>query len=128
MADPARGTSIQNPYATGTLWADAITVATGPNFLIESGAANGLTATLTTVIAGVKITVATGLRVLVKTRNTLQAGANTFNLNGHGADPIKNVFGTNLNTAVGAGVILDMVFDGTNWCVINGIPPTKWAV
>lgn len=88
------------------------------NFVQDTGSANTLAGTLTN-IDGSSITLASGLRVLVKANNTLQAGANTFNLNAGGAVNIKNINSNNLKTTTAAGALLDMVYDGTNWVILN---------
>lgn len=84
----------------------------------ESGANNALVAALLDA-GGNAVTVAAGLRVSIKLGHTLQAGANTFNLNGHGTDSIKKSSNpaTDLSVTAASGSILTMIFDGTVWQV-----------
>ncbi len=93
--------------------------ATGPNYVVGSGSsANTIVGALTDG-AGTAVPLAAGLHVLVKADSTLQAGANTFNLNGGGAVAIVTNTGRNLKTIYLTGAILDLVYDGTNWQMIN---------
>ena len=86
----------------------------------ESGANNALVAALTDA-AGSNVTVAAGLSVAIKLAHTLQAGANSFNLNGHGTDAIKKASAPASDVAVVAasGSIIHLVFDGTVWQVVG---------
>lgn len=92
------------------------TIADGPtNFTNnETGANNAIVASMPGLLQVV------GLEVTIPLNHTLQAGANTFNLNGNGADPIKSMKNpaNNIATAYaatgvvklfrGSGVWLDM--------------------
>lgn len=81
-----------------------------------SAVANAPVATLTDS-AGSNITVATGLRIVLLLAAGLQAGANTLNLNGHGADSIKSH--RNPATDIAAAYVttgrVDLLFNGTVW-------------
>lgn len=84
----------------------------------ESGANNALVAALLDA-GGNAVTVAAGLRVSIKLAHSLQAGANTFNLNSHGTDAVKKTSNpaTDLSVTAVSGSILTMIFDGTVWQV-----------
>jgi hypothetical protein len=106
-----------------TVFADEIVVSKGPNFCVDAGAANALVATITTVVPGTTVHPYVGMSVIVKTSNALRRGANTFNLNSHGADSIisQNAGNTNANigTIIAAGAMLKLIFDGTYWQAIG---------
>jgi hypothetical protein len=114
-------------YSLGQ-WALTVTKATVLGALIayqdanyiasETGANNGLVAALLDE-SGNAVTVAAGLRVSIKLGHSLQAGANTFNLNSHGTDSIKKTSNpaTDLSVTAVSGSILTMIFDGTVWQV-----------
>lgn len=113
------GTSFKTGIGNNTVHVDTIVSGVGVNYIgTESGASNALVAALTD-IAGNNISLAAGLRVLLKTSNTLQAGANTLNLASSGVKDIKSVSGRNLKTAYAVGAIIDLVYDGTNWQLLN---------
>lgn len=82
------------------------------NFIAtETGANNAIAGALPGV------TLVPGLMVVIQLAHTLQAGANTFNLNGGGALAIKshsNV-ATDIGTAYAATGIIDLVYNGTLW-------------
>lgn len=83
----------------------------------EGGANNAITANLVDQ-AGTAITLAAGLKITLKLAHSLQAGANTFTLNGAGgAKAIKshNNPGNDIATAYVSGGIIDMIYDGTQW-------------
>lgn len=84
----------------------------------ETGANNALVAALTDA-AGNNVTVAAGLRISLKLAHSIQAGANTLNLNAHGTDSIKKTSNpaTDLSVTAVNGSILTMIFDGTVWQV-----------
>lgn len=84
----------------------------------ESGANNALVAALLDA-GGNAVTVAAGLCVYLKLGHSLQAGANTLNLNSHGTDSIKKASNpaTDLSVTAVSGSILMMIFDGTVWQV-----------
>lgn len=87
------------------------------NFIAtETGGNNAIVGALLNA-AGVAVTVAAGLRVVVKLAHSLQAGANTFNLNSHGTDSIKlsSNPASDLSTAFVSGGLIDLMFDGTVW-------------
>ncbi len=114
-------------YSLGQ-WALTVTKATVTGALIayqdanyiasETGANNALVAALLDESGNV-VTVAAGLRVSIKLAHSLQAGANTFNLNAHGTDSVKKASNPATDLAVTAvsGSILSLVFDGTVWQV-----------
>jgi len=87
----------------------------------ESGSNNAIVATLTDA-SGNNVTVAAGLRVVVQLAHTLQAGANTFNLNGHGTDSIKlsTNAASDLTTAYASTGVIDLFFNGTVWLAMGG--------
>lgn len=82
----------------------------------ETGANNAIAGALTDA-AGTAVPLAAGLRVIVKLGHTLQAGANTFNLNGGGAVNIKSSrnVANNIGTAYAATGVIDLLYDGTQW-------------
>lgn len=84
----------------------------------ESGANNALVAALLDA-GGNAVTVAAGLIIWLKLGHSLQAGANTLNLNSHGADAIKKTSNpaTDLSVTAVSGSILMLIFDGTVWQV-----------
>ncbi len=86
----------------------------------ESGANNALVASLLDA-SGASVTVAAGLAIAIKCAHTLQAGANTLNLNGHGTDSIKKASapGTDVAVVAASGSIIHMIFDGTVWQVVG---------
>lgn len=108
---------LTSPLGT-IVYIDSAVVGVCPNFIEDGGASNALTATLQT-IDGSSVTLQAGLRLLLKSANTLQAGANTLALNGGSTKSIKNINGNNIKTTTAAGAMLDMVYDGTNWVLLN---------
>jgi len=82
----------------------------------ETGAANAIAGSLTDA-NGTNVPVAAGLRVTVKLAHTLQAGANTFVLNGGAAVAIKSAKNSanNIATAYAATGVITMLYDGTQW-------------
>jgi hypothetical protein len=58
-----------------------------------------------------------GITVSVRVAHSLQAGANTFNLNGTGAKPIRSSYNPNLNIANAyvVNAVINLQYDGTNW-------------
>lgn len=105
--------------STGNLSAvGSLTSSTGPNYTAnETGANNALVATLTDV-NGVNVPVTDGLCVNIKIAHTLQAGANTLNLNGSGADAIGgHRTGTSIGTGYVANAIIGLCFTsgGSTW-------------
>lgn len=78
---------------------------------IETGATNAIAAALPNVplLRGVQVAVILG--------HTLQAGANTFNLNATGAKAIRSGRNPSANIAVGyvANAVIALVYDGTQW-------------
>lgn len=86
------------------------------NRCVGSAVANAPVATLNNA-AGIVIGVNAGLRILLTLAATLQAGANTLNLNGAGAIAIKSHLNVanNIATAYAATGIIDLLYDGTQW-------------
>lgn len=82
----------------------------------ETGASNAIAGALTDA-SGANVTLAAGLCVTVKLAHTLQAGANTFNLNAGGAVAIRSHFNVanNLGTAYAATGFWTGCYDGTEW-------------
>lgn len=80
----------------------------------ESGANNALVAALVDA-SGANVTVAAGLIIWLKLAHSLQAGANTLNLNGAGTSAIKKASNpaTDLSVTAVSGSILMMIYDGT---------------
>lgn len=105
---------------TGTTTAPVFTVLNVGNLTnyiaTENGANNAIAGTLTDS-SGTNITLVAGVRVLIKLAHTLQAGANTFNLNGGGAVAIKSHLdvANDIATAYAVGSIVSLVYDGTQW-------------
>ncbi len=92
--------------------AELIPVVPAPSFIsTETGANNAIAGALPTV------TVTTGQCVTVQLGHTLQAGANTFNLNATGAVAIKSHLNTanNIGTAYAATGRWSGCFNGTAW-------------
>lgn len=112
------GSSLTSVPGT-TTYMNTVVASTAVNYVTDTGASNALEVALT-YIDGTSVPLAAGLRLLVNTANTLQAGANTLALNGGAAKSLKNN-GTvnNLKTTTAAGVLLDVVYDGTNWIILN---------
>lgn len=82
----------------------------------ETGGNNAIAGALTNA-AGTNITLAEGLAVSIKLAHTLQAGANTFDLNGGGAVAIKKHTNpaSDLSTAYASGGIIQLIYDGSVW-------------
>lgn len=83
----------------------------------EGGADNAITANLVDQV-GTAITLVAGLRMILKLAHSLQAGANTFVLNGAGgtkAIKSHNNPANGIGTAYVSGGIIDMIYDGTQW-------------
>ena len=82
----------------------------------ETGANNAIAGALLNS-DGSAVALAAGLQLVVKLGHTLQAGANTFNLNGGGAVNIKSHFNVsnNIATAYAATGIITLLYDGTEW-------------
>lgn len=118
------GTGLTGPSGSlTTIYTDKQTSGQAENYITDTGAANALVGTLTT-IDGSSVALNAGLRVTLKTSNALQAGANTFNLNGGGVKDITTTSLRNLKTIVVAGAILDMVYDGTRWQILSNLVQT----
>ena len=99
----------------------ASVTAQGVNYVTAGGSNNAWTATLTDK-AGTAIPLAAGLTVLVfGSTLTLQAGANTFNLNGGGAVSVKKASAptVDLATAIAANGIVLLAYNGTSWLQIG---------
>lgn len=84
----------------------------------ETGANNALVAALLDA-GGNAVTVAAGLCIWLKLGHSLQAGANTLNVNSHGTDSVKKTSNpaTDLSVTAVSGSILMLIFDGTVWQV-----------
>jgi hypothetical protein len=82
----------------------------------ESGANNAIAGALLTN-GGTAVPLTAGLQVVVKLAHTLQAGGNTFNLNGGGALAIKSHFNVanDLATAYAATGVITLLYNGTLW-------------
>lgn len=95
----------------------ATVLAKTPNYIAsETGANNAIAGALTDAV-GTAVPLAAGLRVTVQLAHTLQAGANTFNLNGGGALGIKS--GRNVANDIGVAYAatgtITLQYDGTRW-------------
>lgn len=89
---------------------------TAPNYIAtETGSNNAIAGALVDA-TGTNVPLAAGLRVLILLAHTLQAGANTFALNGT-AKNLKSHLNpaNNIATAYVSGSLVDMVYDGTQW-------------
>ena len=98
-----------------------LTSYTATNIVTAGGSSNAITGALLDANGGT-VTVAAGLRVLVACGSyTLQAGANTFNLNSHGTDSIKQSTTPthDLVTAIAANGYIDLLFNGTSWLAMG---------
>ncbi len=86
----------------------------------ETGANNAIAGALVDAVA-VAVPLATGLKVVVQLAHTLQAGANTFNLNGGGALGIKSSrnVANNIGTAYAATGVIILLYDGTRWLDVS---------
>lgn len=87
------------------------------NYVVAGGSNNAITATINDA-TGTAIPTATGVRILLLlTGLTLQAGANTLNLNGTSAVAIKKASAPTVDLAVAraANSIIDLMFNGTSW-------------
>ena len=113
-------TDFTSPPGT-TVFMDEAVVSTGPNYAVAGGTNNALTATITSVTSGTLITPIVGTSVILKTMYSLQKGANTFNLNGHGTNSIvsQHNVATNIETIIAAGAMLELIFDGTYWQAVG---------
>lgn len=82
----------------------------------EGGANNAITANFVDA-AGGSLTLAAGLRVLLKLAHSLQAGANTLAINGGSTKAIKKHTNpaNDIGTAYVSGSIVDLTYDGTQW-------------
>ena len=88
-----------------------------PNFVTDTGASNALVVVLTDITTA-NVPLAAGLRLLIKTANTLQAGANTLSFNTV-VKNIKNQNLVNLSTSYVSGALIDLAYDGTQWQMIG---------
>lgn len=86
----------------------------------ETGANNAIAGALLDA-AGVAVPQAAGLKVTVKLGHTLQAGANTFALNGAAAAAIKSSrnVANDIGTAYAATGIVTLLFDGTRYLDVS---------
>ncbi len=82
----------------------------------ETGANNALVASLTDA-SGASVTVAAGLRITLQLGHTLQAGANSLNLNGAGVASIKSHLDGTTDIAAGyaATGVIELFYNGTAW-------------
>lgn len=96
---------------------DGAITATKINYIAsETGATNAIIGALVDS-AGNAIPLAAGLSVSILLAHTLQAGANTFALNGGAAKNIKSHFNVanNIGTAYAVGSIVGLIYDGTQF-------------
>ena len=99
---------------------------TGPNFVAnETGANNAIVGSIAgsdgTNPIGDPIALRNGLCVTVALAHTLQAGANTFNLNGLGAVAIRSHLNpvNNITTAYTATAYWQGCYNGTAWLDVS---------
>lgn len=100
------------PNTSGNIFDGPVTFLAGNNYIAtETGANNAIAGALPGVV------LAAGLMVKVKLAHTLQAGANTFNLNAGGAVGIKSHFNiaNNIATAYAATGLIELIYDGSEW-------------
>ena len=97
-----------------------VTAYKATNLITATGGANALVGALLDA-NGSAVTVAAGLRVTVANGSyTLQAGANTFNLNTHGVDAIKKASAPTTDiAAIAANAYIDLIWNGTSWLVMG---------
>lgn len=88
----------------------------------ECSTAAATTAKVVT-IAGFKLAVGASVYVKFTSANTGAVGSLTLNVSGTGAKAIKRYGTTNLAAAgnIGAGMICNFVYDGTNWLWVGHI-------
>lgn len=94
-----------------------LTTARATNYIAtETGSNNAIAGALLDA-TGAAVPQVAGLRVTVKLAHTLQAGANTFALNGGSATGIKSHLNVanNIAAAYAATGIIDLFFDGTEY-------------
>jgi hypothetical protein len=86
------------------------------NYISSETGSNNAPAGALLDLSGVAVPLAAGLRIVVKLAHTLQAGANTFVLNGT-SKAIKSGFNTanNIASAIASGSIVTLTYDGTQW-------------
>jgi hypothetical protein len=100
------GLGASQGYTAATVVNAGDTVSSGFNFVVENGANNAITASLPGLSAP---TNASGVCLTVYLQHTLQAGANTFALNGATAVPIVSHFGTgNIAHAYNASTLVNL--------------------
>jgi hypothetical protein len=87
------------------------TMGAGSSYFVATGANNAL------VVSAPGVPLVVGNEIRVNTGAfTLQAGANTLNYNGAGAASIlRGTTGGNLTTAIAAGGVIPLVWNGTAW-------------
>lgn len=101
---------------TGITLNGTVTTYQAMNYIASETGSNNAIAGALTDANGNNVTLAAGLRVLVKLAHSLQAGANTFVFN----TVSKNITshrntGNNIGTAYVSGGIIEMIYDGTQW-------------
>lgn len=82
----------------------------------EGGANNAITCNLVDA-SGNNVTLAAGLEISLKIAHSLQAGANTLNLNAGGTKAIKKHTNpaNDIGTAYVSGSVVKLLYDGTQW-------------
>lgn len=113
---PGWGFSLPNGCVTGIVENNGLSYCPisqigAPNIVTDTGATNAIAGSLT------GLTLTTGVQVIVNLNNTLQAGANTFNLNSGGPVAIKSHrnSASNIGTGYAAGVPITLYYNGTAW-------------
>jgi hypothetical protein len=120
-ADNVRFTGVTAQYpnsmTAGAVGTAAVTAGQTENYIASETGANNAIAGALTDPAGTAVALAAALKVTVKLAHTLQAGANTFALNGGAAKSIKSSrnASNNIGTAYAAGGVIALVYDGTQW-------------
>lgn len=80
-----------------------------------------------TVTPAVTLTAGAMIRVIFTNAQTYN-GTPTLNVNSLGAKNIRRLTGTNaVIYEWQAGEVLDLLYDGTSWVIVNGDPALQWS-
>lgn len=92
-------------------------LAIGPNYIASETGANNAIAGALVDPSGSNVALSAGLMVTIKLAHSLQAGANTFALNGGTAKAIKshNNPASDVAVAYVSGGLITLMYDGTLW-------------
>lgn len=100
-------------FSNGTAWANV----KNPTYFAQAGGSNNAITITLTDENGASVALADGLRILVDLNSlTLQAGANTVNLNGGGAVNLKSRLNiaSNIAGAYSANGFIDLCYNATS--------------